>query len=268
MVNESFCTYAGNREEVLISYLYGEIAADDRAAFDRHLTTCARCRTELHALGGVREHLSRWTSPEPAGAVVGAFPRERKARSVSAAIRELPAWTQFTAAALLLGAAAGLANIRVAYDATGLMVRTGWLPAPAAPAVSTTNATAPWRNDLMALERQVNAVLEMRAASADVAAPPAAAAHVARVSNQASDQSSGDAIVQRMNALIAASERRQQSELALRVAEVMRAVHAQRQADLVKIDQNLEIIQNRTGMEVLKTQRQVDTLARQVSLRP
>jgi hypothetical protein len=42
----------------------------------------------------------------------------------------------------------------------------------------------------------------------------------------------------------------------------------QRQADLVKIDHTLGLIQNRTGMEVMRTQRQMNSLAQQVSQRP
>jgi hypothetical protein len=64
------------------------------------------------------------------------------------------------------------------------------------------------------------------------------------------------------------SERRQESELALRVAEAVRELQVQRQADLVKIDRTLGLMQNRTGIEVMRTQRQVNTLAQQVSQRP
>ncbi len=64
------------------------------------------------------------------------------------------------------------------------------------------------------------------------------------------------------------SERQQESELALRVAEAVREIQAQRQADLVKIDRTLGLMQNRTGIEVMRTQRQVNTLAQQVSQRP
>ncbi len=67
------------------------------------------------------------------------------------------------------------------------------------------------------------------------------------------------------------SERRQQRELALRLAELMRDVQSQRQADLVKIERSLGVIQSRTGqtgIEVMRTQRQVNSLAQQVSQRP
>ena len=41
--------------------------------------------------------------------------------------REIPAWAQAAAAVLLLGVAAGLANLDIRYDGEGLRVRTGWL---------------------------------------------------------------------------------------------------------------------------------------------
>jgi CheY-like chemotaxis protein len=64
------------------------------------------------------------------------------------------------------------------------------------------------------------------------------------------------------------SERRQQSELALRMAEAVRELQQQRQADLVKIDRALGVMQSRTGFEVMRTQRQMNSLAQQVSQRP
>ena len=48
----------------------------------------------------------------------------------------------------------------------------------------------------------------------------------------------------------------------------MRDVQGQRQADLTKIDYVLGIMQSRTGSEVMRTQRQVNSLAQQVSQRP
>ena len=79
---------------------------------------------------------------------------------------------------------------------------------------------------------------------------------------------SDDATVRRVRQLVQDSERRQESELALRVAEAVRELQMQRQADLVKIDRTLGLMQNRTGIEVMRTQRQMNTLAQQVSQRP
>lgn len=261
MVNDSLCTYAGRREEMLIAYLYDEIEAEARTAFERHLATCARCRTELHGLGGARAELGRWTTPDAAGQVtINRVAPVRARRSVGAAIRDLPMWTQAAAAMLLLGAAAGLANIRISSTADGFTVRTGWSqpadPAPtAARAVSSETVAEARRADLMALEQR------LRAALASLESPAARPA-------QGDTAPAGQAEAQRVSAMIQASERRQQRELALRVADVMRDVQAQRQADLVRIERSLGIIQSRTGMEVLRTQRQVNSLAQQVSQRP
>ena len=65
-----------------------------------------------------------------------------------------------------------------------------------------------------------------------------------------------------MRQLVQESERRQQRELALRVAEVARDLQGQRQADLVKIDRSLGLIQNRTGMEVMRQQQLLNNLLR------
>jgi hypothetical protein len=71
--------------------------------------------------------------------------------------------------------------------------------------------------------------------------------------------------MKRVRSLLQESERRQQRELALRVAEVAQDAQAQRQADLMKIDRSLGLIQSRTGVEVMRTQQQLNTLAQRVS---
>src|SRR5207245_4343393 len=136
------------------------------------------------------------------------------------------AWAQVAAAMLVLGVSAGAANLNVHYDADGFTVRTGWLKS--SPAVTeyvghdvsraetnpardlTLSSTAPWRGDLAAVERQLRS--ELRSATAR---PVMARGDDAE-------------IVRRVRALIADSERKEQSELALRVASVMRDVNAGR----------------------------------------
>ena len=39
---------------LLVSYLYGEVSAADRAAVESHVATCAACADELATLGAVR----------------------------------------------------------------------------------------------------------------------------------------------------------------------------------------------------------------------
>jgi len=80
--------------------------------------------------------------------------------------------------------------------------------------------------------------------------------------------SSGDAeTLRRARALVDESEKRQQAELALRVAQVLHDVNMQRQADLSKIDRSLGLIQTSTGVEILKQRENINYLMR-VSQRP
>ena len=64
-----------------------------------------------------------------------------------------------------------------------------------------------------------------------------------------------------MRALVEESEKRQQTELALRLAELARDVTAQRQADMVKIrSHKLGLVQNNVGIEVLKTRQKLNQM--------
>jgi len=71
----------------------------------------------------------------------------------------------------------------------------------------------------------------------------------------------------RVRTMLHDSEQRQQRELALRVAEVARDVQAQRQADLVRIDRTLGVLQNNTGLAVRRQEQLLNSLAVRVSQR-
>jgi len=70
-------------------------------------------------------------------------------------------------------------------------------------------------------------------------------------------QSEAEAMVRK---LLDESEKRQQRELALRVAEVMRDVNLQRQADLVKIDRYVGAVESKVGVEVLKNRQKMNQM--------
>lgn len=265
MINEKFCTYDGRREDVIVAYLYEEIDPLDRAAFERHLPACLPCRTELAALDEVREGLADWAAPDMCEGVGGQAPGAALhlvgAPTTASAWRMLgdaPIWMQAAAAMFVVAASLGLANISVTYSHEGLVVSTGWMrPGPAsvspvpvaAPAVVAAQPAAePWRADLTALEQKVMQELKAQPVSTGTTAD-------------------AERLVTRVRALIQESERRQQRELALRVAEVARDSQTQRQADLVKIDHSLGLMQSRTGVEVMRTQQQLNTLAQRVSQR-
>jgi hypothetical protein len=258
MMNDPRCTYDGRRDEVLVGYLYNDIDVSARDAFERHLSGCAPCRAELAELGDIRDGLADWTPPAVDAGVGGTTPLQalRLAAPPPArgwrAIGDAPLWAQAAAAMLVVGASLGLANINLTYSHDGLSVTTGWSrPASVAPATTASvqaQMQPPWRADLTALDQQLRH---------DLTVPPPATP----VSTTATDE----ALLKRVRVLLQESEKRQQSELALRVAEVARDAQSQRLADLVKIDRSLGLIQNRTGVEVMRTQQQLNTLAQRVS---
>jgi hypothetical protein len=171
----------------------------------------------------------------------------------------VPVWAQVAAALLLFGVTAGLANLSVQRDENGLTIRTHWSrlaaaqhasEAARADAAAAIQRAAELRTQLTALERQLG---EVRAAQA------AFGASSAKATRGAGDD--GD-LLRKVRALVDESERRQQRELALRLAQVVADVGAQRQADLRKIDMSLNGVQNSLGVEVLKQRQSLNYLMR------
>jgi hypothetical protein len=262
------CSYPGDREAALIGYLYEDGNPIERRTFEVHLAGCEDCRNELQELQGVRSQLVCWAPPEPA-ALPHVLNGARGPRWMQT-LRAVPAWMQLVAALLFLGVAAGISNLDIRYDSSGLSVRTGWRNESARATVAQPRATAseateaagrqdnvaagaaaPWRADLATLRQE----LRTEFAAGGVAD--------AKGGRAAQDAGSSDAeVIRRVRTLIEASERRQQRELALRIAQVIRDVGAERQADLVKIDRSLGLIQSNTGTEVMKQREMLNYLMR------
>jgi len=257
---ETMCTYTG-REDLLVAYLYDDIEPVQRAVFEGHLAGCGYCNRGLAQLRGVRATLSVWAPPE----LVRAASDESRAPSAervsshepraSGRWHDIPVWAQVAAAMLVLGVSAGIANIDVHRDASGWTMRTGWskLPATASQAVvlpvtapASVEAGSPpaWSADLSALEQRLRTEFH--------AAAPRAVPATATISDVE--------LQRRVRSILEESERRQERELALRVAEVMKDVSAQRQADLVKIDRSLGFIQSSTYGEQMKQREVVNYL--------
>jgi hypothetical protein len=263
------CGYTADRDETLTAYLYGEIEPAQRVTFEGHIATCERCRKELADLQGVRLRLQEWQAPDlappfvriPEGVAIHAdlpaiastagndVPRARTW------MRDLPVWAQTAAALLFLGVSAGVANLDIHYDQSGLSIRTGWsrtlmrpIAEAPAPPITPATAVAPWRADLAALERQLRT--EFRGVT-----PTAPTALMVR---DAAAAAAADAqMLRRVRALVEDSERKQQNELALRVAEVVREVETKRRTDLANIDSILKAMQNNTSIRVASGQQQM-----------
>lgn len=274
-MNKIQCIYP-DRDAVLAGYLYDDIDEPGRVAFDAHLAACRWCSDELAGLRDVRDTLGQWAPPEPTRTFASFEPRVSSPEP-RVWWHHVPVWAQVAAAMLVLGASASIANLDIRYDRAGLSVRTGWskpvqqaaqTAAPvAAAAQSVAKATqdnAPWRADLAALQNQLRS--EMRTASSGTTAASttvAAASNAPAASLVSASESMSDAeFRRRVRVLLDDSEKRQKTELALRVAEVVRDVDAQRQADLAKIDRSLGYIQTNTYSEQLKQREMVNYLVK------
>ena len=288
-MTEISCTYGDDRDAAIVAFLYDDAdeSLAERARFDTHLESCARCQADIAALKGVRAQLARWSPPEPVFAITSPQSGLREPQAALSSSKgaihdpqwwsDVPAWAQVAAAMLFLGVSAGIANLDVRYDRSGLSVRTGWsrpaavvsqastpesvtitpaqaagIQAPSAPVslggqamVMTGGANAPWRADLDALARQLKTELR---------ATPGSPAQTVRAASASGND------VAAVRALLQESEKRQQRELALRIAELVRDVNAQRQADLVKIDRTLGVVTNNVGVEVMKNRQQMDQM--------
>lgn len=270
MMNDALCTYDGRRDEVLVAYLYDDIEPAEREAFARHLPGCLPCRTELDALSDVRVGLAEWGAPEAATGVGGTAPRaalrivntgpDAEARKPAGwrVLADAPIWMQAAAAMLVVAASLGLANINVTVSRQqGVTLTTGWLgnerggvtdptPAPAPAAVATAaQDTRELRAQLAALQQELTQ-LKAQPAAVDAKAVDAAVSRVVQAQLQERD-------------------RRLQREISLQVAEMGRDFQVQRQSDLARVDRVLGVYQNRTGMQVMQQQQQLNNLLQRVS---
>jgi anti-sigma factor RsiW len=248
-------------KELLVGYLYDDLADGDRARFEAHLRGCGACRAEVKAMRSVRADLAAWAPPEPDfGFRVVRGGRDAAERDVTGPVVAPPLswrawWTPAAglaaAAVLVLAAAASLAHVEVHRGPDGITVRTGWstaAPAQSAQAVGDVRpnvqgamvpasergaSPAPQRSQvdpafLAAIERRLDAL--------ETASSRESGVHNAStLSARAADAE----IIKRVRELLAQSEIRQQGELALRIAQVIRDVDAQRAADLARIQQGL-----------------------------
>jgi hypothetical protein len=245
-------------KERLVSYLYDEGGHDDRAAVHTHLATCAECREEVADLRSLRANLGRWQPPDADFTV--RIVREPAARTWW----HVPAWaTAALAAGLVLALGAAIANVEVQVGGGTLVVRTGW--AKSSPAVvpsaqhaaqaAASKSGAPARPTLASTgmpEAEVRKALNeietrIRADLAATARP--AAANVQRAA--AGDMDKGQ-LLQQVRSLVDESERRQQRELALRLAQVVQDFDAQRRTDLVRIENGFGQIESLTGEEAAR----------------
>lgn len=251
-----------DNKALLIAYLYGEITPEERRVFEEHLAACVACTDEVQALGDVRTQLADWQAPEiELGFRVTRDPVLRPRRWWQAT---MPVWAQAAAAVLVLSAGAALANLQIDYGSNGLRVRTGWhentVAAAAAVTTVPTRAAAPAPGIDLAAVRALVGESEQRL-RAELVADRARTAPAA-VAASSRDGVTSEAMLRQVRALLDDSERRQEHQLALRLAQTIRDVDTQRRADLVRIEQTMGTLEGVTGQEAASLREQMNYLVR------
>jgi len=108
------------RKEDLVTYLYGEAPATERASFESHLDYCDACRDELTAFGRVRRDLGAWQLGQIAR------PEIVLRRSSLDLLRELvgmfPVWVR---GAAFIGAAAAMLLVSLSIAGTRISLKDG-----------------------------------------------------------------------------------------------------------------------------------------------
>ena len=244
-------------KELLIDYLYGELASREQEAFDRHLASCADCRDEVAGLRGARTHLQSWAPPEPE---LGFQIVRGIGRSVTMSRRWWglsPAWG-LAAAAMLVGAvSAAIAQVEVTASANGISVRTGWnrTVAPATPAAAVDAASS------AALTRMETRVRELEAklAGGTTTLTPTSLTPGAAVTSRTSDAE----LLRIVRRMIEQSEERQQTGFAERVLRVNSDYGVARRTDLDQVGRRMDQIQRST----FDTYQRTKTLEDYVTLR-
>jgi len=210
-------------KELLLGYLYDELPAPDRQAFDRHLASCAECRDDVTGLRGTRAHLTSWAPPEPD---LG-FQVVRSAQPIAAPSRwwaVSPAWGLAAAALLVVAASAAIANVQVRFASDGVVVSTGWNRGAVTPAAVPVLSTGVPPSELKRVEARV---VELEGRVAQRQGPTLTPASVSRMSDAE--------IVRLVRQAVDDAEQRQQRELALRILQVNRDTEAARRADVDRL---------------------------------
>ncbi|HUE84165.1 MAG TPA: zf-HC2 domain-containing protein [Pyrinomonadaceae bacterium] len=125
-MTEKFVGSECERAPDLVAFLYGEASPAEAKQFQTHIQTCASCRSDLVAFGGIRESLGSWrlealgSSSVSSARSLNESPREELVKpSAVAAIREFfrlsPLWMKGAVAfaSLLFCVLAALAIARI-----------------------------------------------------------------------------------------------------------------------------------------------------------
>ena len=248
-------TFTCGDHGALVSYLYDECAPNERRAISAHLAICRACAQEIASLGTTREQLATWTPPEAqlGFRIVSDSPSSNVLRPSRWWQKPMPAWAQAAAAALIFATGLTLGAIR-GVTSPADRGPTGSAPQQANVTTLAANTTSVTRADLAALEQRLRSELSQGRSTCSTF----------RTSNTSDPAAApGDArVLERVRAMIQDSEQRQQRELALRTAEVVRDFDAQRRDDLTRIERTMGQMDGTTGVEVAQQRQMLNYLMR------
>jgi anti-sigma factor RsiW len=105
-MNETMNAPTCERENDLISFLYGEVNELEARDFERHLQICRLCQSEMASFGQVRESIGLWKEEALAGFVPPQVVAPVRKKSALAALREF-----FDLSPLWMKGAVGLAAV-------------------------------------------------------------------------------------------------------------------------------------------------------------
>jgi anti-sigma factor RsiW len=243
--------------ELILGYVYGELADADRQHFETHISRCTDCRNEVAELRVTRGHLASWAPPEPDFG----FRIIRGASASAPTVRRFsfaPVWGLAAAAVLVLAAAAAIASVEIRYDSNGMVVRTGWARDVAAPQ----NAAAP-SNAVTAVSEEPAQIAALEARLAEF--ERAAAAREASGGTQLADgpRLTESEIIRRVREELGRSETRQQREFAMKIDQVVKEVDRARQMDYLQTRQVLGQLRGATQADVAQQLNRYWTLVSQ-----
>lgn len=224
--------------ENLVAFLYDEVDANERRSVEQHLSNCEDCREELRGFRNVRQDLLAWDVP-PHESVWKPFVTARP----QPVWRQVPAWSLAAAATLVfaIGGAGGFAARALTSRMAAADQVAGAQAPNRAPGVVPTSATPASSDEVRALETRL-AELE-RAASQSGAAP---------VSLAASQPTSNDAILAKVEQLIRDSEGRVNHRTAQKIMSIMQDLGRQRTADNAMLLQQISDAQDRVNGSILQ----------------
>ena len=251
--------HIADNHEALLDYLYEEGDPAERLKVRQHLMECAACSVAVLEFQSVRGMLSEWTPPatdlgfrivqdsahSPSASATSpsaslSAPANQGARSGwprgwGPATNKTMPWLQAAAAVLLFLAGMAVSQVRVDYGDGALTVRTRSAE-PAAPGGAIRNASIvlPARNANGAVPVNGGAALNLDEIERELRA---------RLESANTPPADTERFLQRVAAMIdqriVQSEQRQQRELALRLSQASRELDTQREADLLRVQQEL-----------------------------